>query len=179
MNRTFTVSLIAVALAAAAAGYSTGYYSGNRATGTTMPGAAATPDANGGRKVLYWYDPMVPDKRFDQPGKSPFMDMPLTPRYADEVQDNGGVTVSPRQQQNLGVRTARAERRELRPQATGYGTVALNERTLRTLVAPSGGVVEQLSVSAVQQPVQKGQTLAVLWNPSWRPPSRSIWRYAS
>ncbi|MEI7255201.1 efflux RND transporter periplasmic adaptor subunit [Dickeya dadantii] len=167
MNRTFTVSLIAVALAAAAAGYSTGYYSVNRATGTTMPGAAATPDANGGRKVLYWYDPMVPDKRFDQPGKSPFMDMPLTPRYADEVQDNGGVTVSPRQQQNLGVRTARAERRELRPQATGYGTVALNERTLRTLVAPSGGVVEQLNVSAVQQPVQKGQTLAVLWNPSW------------
>ncbi|ACT07715.1 efflux transporter, RND family, MFP subunit [Dickeya chrysanthemi Ech1591] len=161
MNRTFLVSLTMVALAAAAAGY----YSGSRTTSPHV--TAATPDANGGRKVLYWYDPMVPDKRFDQPGKSPFMDMPLTPRYADEVQDNGGVTVSPRQQQNLGVRTAQAERRELRPQAIGYGTVALNERTLRTLVAPSGGVVEQLNVSAVQQPVQKGQTLAVLWNPSW------------
>ncbi|ATZ93748.1 efflux RND transporter periplasmic adaptor subunit [Dickeya fangzhongdai] len=167
MNRTFTVSLIAVALAAAAVGYSVSYYSGSRATGTTTHAAAATPDANGGRKVLYWYDPMVPDKRFDQPGKSPFMDMPLTPRYADEVQDNGGVTVSPRQQQNLGVRTAKAERRELQPHATGYGTVALNERTLRTLVAPSGGVVEQLGVNAVQQPVQKGQMLAVLWNPTW------------
>ncbi|WP_219952809.1 efflux RND transporter periplasmic adaptor subunit [Dickeya zeae] len=166
MNRTFTVSLIAVALVAAIAGYSVGDYRSSHLTTATAK-QATTPDANSERKVLYWYDPMVPDKRFSQPGKSPFMDMPLVPRYADEVQDNGGVMVSPRQQQNLGVRTARVERRELRPQAVGYGTVALNERSLRTVVAPSGGVVEQLNVSAVQQPVQKGETLAVLWNPSW------------
>jgi hypothetical protein len=29
------------------------------------------------RKVLYWYDPMMPGQRFDKPGKSPFMDMQL------------------------------------------------------------------------------------------------------
>ncbi|RNM21913.1 efflux RND transporter periplasmic adaptor subunit [Dickeya undicola] len=166
MNRTFTVSLIAVALATATVGYTVGYYS-SRTTSTVAHTATTMSDANSERKVLYWYDPMAPDKRFDQPGKSPFMDMPLVPRYADEVQDNGGVAVSSRQQQNLGVRTAKAERRELQPQATGYGTVALNERTLHTLVAPSGGVVEQLTVNAVQQPVQKGQMLAVLWNPTW------------
>ena len=34
------------------------------------------------RKVLYWYDPMKPDVRFDKPGKSPFMDMDLVPKYA-------------------------------------------------------------------------------------------------
>src|SRR5690606_9314047 len=28
-----------------------------------------------GRRVLYWYDPMVPAQRFKRPGKSPFMDM--------------------------------------------------------------------------------------------------------
>lgn len=27
------------------------------------------------RKVLFWYDPMYPNTRFDKPGKSPFMDM--------------------------------------------------------------------------------------------------------
>lgn len=27
------------------------------------------------RKVLFWYDPMKPDTKFDKPGKSPFMDM--------------------------------------------------------------------------------------------------------
>ncbi|MGB4767559.1 MAG: heavy metal-binding domain-containing protein, partial [Rugosibacter sp.] len=35
-------------------------------------------------KVLYWYDPMVPNQRFDKPGKSPFMDMQLVPQYAEE-----------------------------------------------------------------------------------------------
>ncbi|KHN52684.1 efflux RND transporter periplasmic adaptor subunit [Pectobacterium fontis] len=119
------------------------------------------------RAVLYWYDPMVPDKRFDKPGKSPFMEMELVPRYADEAQNDGGVTVSARQQQNLGVRTARAEMRELADRSTGYGTVALNERGLRTLVAPSGGIVEKLTVNALQQQVKKGETLAILWNPTW------------
>jgi hypothetical protein len=36
-----------------------------------------------GKTVLYWYDPMVADKHFDKPGKSPFMDMQLVPKYAD------------------------------------------------------------------------------------------------
>lgn len=36
------------------------------------------------RKVLFWYDPMYPNTRFDKPGKSPFMDMDLVPKYADE-----------------------------------------------------------------------------------------------
>ncbi|MCH4997164.1 efflux RND transporter periplasmic adaptor subunit [Pectobacterium carotovorum] len=119
------------------------------------------------RAVLYWYDPMVPDKRFDKPGKSPFMDMELVPRYADDVQEEGGVIVSARQQQNLGVRTTRAEMRELTDRTTGYGTVTLNERGLHTLVAPSGGIVEKLTVSALQQQVKKGETLATLWNPTW------------
>ena len=36
-----------------------------------------------GKTVLYWYDPMVADKHFSQPGKSPFMDMQLVPKYAE------------------------------------------------------------------------------------------------
>lgn len=31
----------------------------------------------------YWYDPMVPDQRFDKPGKSPFMDMQLIPKCGE------------------------------------------------------------------------------------------------
>ena len=34
------------------------------------------------RKILFWYDPMYPNTRFDKPGKSPFMDMDLVPKYA-------------------------------------------------------------------------------------------------
>ncbi|MEE3650935.1 MULTISPECIES: efflux RND transporter periplasmic adaptor subunit [unclassified Brenneria] len=160
MNKPLAISLLALALAGA---IGAGYFWGS------LQHRAATPDtpAAADRPVLYWYDPMVPDKRFDKPGKSPFMDMQLIPRYADEAQDDGGVTISARQQQNLGVRIAQAEIRSVNLQTSGYGSVALNERTLRTLVAPSGGIVEQLNVNAPQQQVNKGETLAMLWNPAW------------
>lgn len=36
-----------------------------------------------GKTVLYWYDPMYADRHFDKPGKSPFMDMELVPKYAE------------------------------------------------------------------------------------------------
>ena len=45
--------------------------------GTPTPGAAT-------KKVLYWYDPGKPEVHFDRPGKSPFMDMDLVPKYAEE-----------------------------------------------------------------------------------------------
>ena len=65
-------------------------------------------DPTTGRKILYYHDPMVPGNKFDQPAKSPFMDMMLVPVYADgdAGSDGSKVTVSPRIQQNLGVRTA-------------------------------------------------------------------------
>lgn len=48
------------------------------------PTHSAAPAAEQQRKVLFWYDPMYPNTRFDKPGKSPFMDMDLVPKYADE-----------------------------------------------------------------------------------------------
>src|SRR5256885_5822949 len=72
-------------------------------TGAQKPGDV---DPATGRKVLYWHDPMVPGQKFDKPGKSPFMDMQLVPVYADSDADAGTVAISPRVQQNLGVRTA-------------------------------------------------------------------------
>ena len=38
--------------------------------------------------VAYWYDPMVPDQHFDQPGKSPFMDMQLVPKFDSGADPN-------------------------------------------------------------------------------------------
>ncbi|WCG81985.1 efflux RND transporter periplasmic adaptor subunit [Pectobacterium sp. A5351] len=157
-NKSLMFSLMTLAILSAGG---VGYLVGKQQT----PHSPSTAEPE--RAVLYWYDPMVPDKRFDKPGKSPFMDMELVPRYADEVQGDGSITVSARQQQNLGVRTAHAEIRELVDRSTGYGTVAINERGLHTLVAPSGGIVEKLTVNALQQQVKKGETLATLWNPTW------------
>eukprot|EP01137_Pigoraptor_chileana_P004336 Opistho-2@45874 len=49
-----------------------------------------------GLKILNYHDPMVPGKNFEAPGKSPFMDMLLVPRYAGgNAADTSGVSVSP------------------------------------------------------------------------------------
>ncbi len=47
-----------------------------------MSGNNVEQDASG-KKVLYWEDPMVPDRHFSKSGQSPFMDMKLYPRYAE------------------------------------------------------------------------------------------------
>lgn len=63
------------------------------------------------RKVLYWYDPMKPDAKFDKPGPSPFMDMQLVPRYADHGgTDAAALTISTRASQSLGIRVATVDR---------------------------------------------------------------------
>ena len=57
------------------------------------------------RKVLFWYDPMKPDVKFDKPGKSPFMDMDLVPKYADENDKTVTVSVSIRPRFRTGIKT--------------------------------------------------------------------------
>ena len=47
-----------------------------------MSGNNVEQDASG-KKVLYWEDPMVPDRHFNKSGQSPFMDMKLEPKYAE------------------------------------------------------------------------------------------------
>ncbi|QQO66456.1 efflux RND transporter periplasmic adaptor subunit [Klebsiella michiganensis] len=157
------LTLVALAVALAAAG---GYWLGSRSA--PMP-AAGGGLAETGRKVLYWYDPMAPATRFDKPGKSPFMDMDLVPRYADEGagEDAGGVQISARQQQNLGVRTANVSRQTLAMKLNAFATVAIDERGVETVPALASGLIEKLYVNASQQFVKKNEPLAELWIPQW------------
>ncbi|WP_442947175.1 efflux RND transporter periplasmic adaptor subunit, partial [Noviherbaspirillum sp.] len=120
-----------------------------------------------GKKVLYWHDPMVPGQKFDKPGKSPFMDMQLVPVYADEAGDEGTVSISPRVQQNLGIRVAEVTKDNLAPTVEAVGSVAYNERNVAVVQARSNGFVERLYVRAVLDPVKKGQSLAELYVPEW------------
>jgi Cu(I)/Ag(I) efflux system membrane fusion protein len=154
---------IAVALVAgiAAAGY--GLYWLGMSRGMQMAG---TPPAPAGKKVLYWHDPMVPGQRFDKPGKSPFMDMPLVPVY-EEGGGAGGVSVDPRMQQSLGVRTAEVTRSAVTPVVEAVGSVGYNERDVAVVQARSNGFVEKLFVRAPLDPVRKGQPLAELYVPDW------------
>jgi Cu(I)/Ag(I) efflux system membrane fusion protein len=125
-------------------------------------------DPANGKKILYYHDPMVPANKFDRPAKSPFMDMMMSPVYADgDGGDTGKVTVSPRIQQNLGVRTAAVVQGTLAPQVAAVGSIAFNERDQVIVQARATGYVEKLHVRATLDRVSAGQPLAELYVPEW------------
>lgn len=161
------IAILFVLLTAAAAfgGYRYAMHRMVPTQATPAPAAAATVD--GERKVLYWYDPMFPQHKFDKPGPSPFMDMQLVARYADEGGDTGSVSVSSRAAQNLGIRTGEAIAGALERRFETVGTVAWNERALVQLQARAAGFVEKLHARAPLDPVAKGAPLLELLVPSW------------
>ena len=139
-----------------------GYWLGSRHM--SMP----APDAASDKTVLYWYDPMVPDKQFDKPGKSPFMDMQLVPKYADGgTADANVVTVDGSTRQNLGVRTTKVEIGTLSAGARVPGSIAWDRRTAYEISARANGIIEKLFVRAPYESVKKGQALAELVAPEW------------
>jgi Cu(I)/Ag(I) efflux system membrane fusion protein len=167
-----TVALVVLAAAGYllySLGVSRGREGGGAPAAASQTGGAALRggdiDPATGRRVLYWHDPMVPGRRFDAPGRSPFMNMQLVPVY--EGADDGSVAVSPRIQQNLGIRTAVVERQALTPRIDAVGTVAFNERDQVIVQTRATAYVERLHVRATLDPVVRGEPLAELYVPEW------------
>jgi membrane fusion protein, copper/silver efflux system len=177
MNNKMISLILVVAVVLGAGGYGLYRLGASQAHGNTAPVAAkaATGDARQaanidpatGKRVLYWHDPMVPTQKFDKPGKSPFMDMQLVPVYANESGDDSKVSISPRMQQSLGIRTAEVTKTALSSPIEAVGSVAWNEHDLVLVQARSNGFVEKLNVRAALDPVRKGQPLAELYVPDW------------
>jgi membrane fusion protein, copper/silver efflux system len=175
MKHTKIILALAAASLAGAGGY--GLYWAGMNQGMKMPASMSSTNQSSGengqkagnaeKKVLYWHDPMVPGQKFDKPGKSPFMDMQLVPVYADDAGDEGKVSISPRVQQNLGIRTAEVTKGNLTSGVEAVGSVAYNERDVAVVQARSNGFVERLYVRAPLDPVKKGQPLAELYVPDW------------
>lgn len=158
-------------LLAAAAGYGLATWRQARhpaaatVAGATAPASASTA-ASTERQVLYWYDPMKPDARFDKPGRSPFMDMDLVPRYADEA-GSGGVRVSAALSQSLGLRLAKVAQENLASRIDAVGTLAFNDREVAIVQTRSAGFVEKVYARAPGDVVAAGAPLADLLVPEW------------
>jgi membrane fusion protein, copper/silver efflux system len=120
-----------------------------------------------GKAVKYWYDPMVPEQRFDKPGKSPFMDMQLVPKYANASSDGeeGGIAISAQTVQNLGIRLAQAEPKKFGESFSAIGRIEPDQRRFYDVQTRIPGFVERLSVRAVGDPVSKGQKIAEIYAP--------------
>ena len=137
-------------------------------SGAAAPGAPNTADAE--RKPLYWYDPMAPQQHFDKPGKSPTMNMPLVPKYADDAPGStaapaGTIAIDPRVVQNLGVRLGPVEQGSFARPVDTIGVVAVDEHRIEAIQVRQPGWVEELDVRAVGDSVRRGQRLAGVYAP--------------
>lgn len=175
MNRSMMkTTLLVVAVATVSAGG--GYWLANRGTlssaDTSASGAMATSTE---KEVLYWFDPMEPNQHFDKPGKSPFMDMELLPKYADEGShdgsgdnsDDSGVKVSDAMAQNLGVRYALVEKGALTNSLQAPANVVFNERDVAIVQVKSAGFVEKVYPQAPGDVIPAGAPLLQLLVPEW------------
>lgn len=161
MSRRQILLLAGVGIAlAAAVGFGLG-----RISGTPKPATTAAMTA--GRKPLYWYDPMVPAQHFDKPGKSPFMEMQLTPKYADEGFVGAGVHVDPAKVANLGVRLATVRRGRLPIGITATAVVDFNGRDVAVVQTRAAGFVQRVYARAPGDVVGVDAPLADLLIPEW------------
>ena len=157
-------ALVLVAVLAAGGG---GYWFGTGGAGES----SETTATQGEGEILYYYDPMFPQQKFDKPGKSPFMDMQLLPKYADEGSDGNvgepGITIAPGIAQNLGIRTAEALVGKIESKLRVTGTIEFNERDIAIVQARSGGFVQRTYRRAPSDIVPAGAPLADILVPDW------------
>ena len=150
--------LVAIAMALSVGG---GYW---LAQGTP---AAQNQNTPAERKALYWYDPMFPQQKFDQPGKSPFMDMQLVPQYAGDKGDQASISIDPDLTQNLGLRVATVTRGVFESSIDASGVLAFNERDVAVIQARSPGFVERVYARAPGDVLAPNAPLADILVPGW------------
>ncbi|MCA0900100.1 MULTISPECIES: efflux RND transporter periplasmic adaptor subunit [Microbulbifer] len=135
--------------------------------GRGLPGGDDNTDgARGEKKILYWVAPMDPNYRRDGPGKSP-MGMDLVPVYeGDEGEAKPGtVSIAPEVENNLGVRTAVAEKGPVNIEVDTVGLVQLDEDKLHHVHTRLSGWVHKSWVKAVGDRVRKGQPMVAIYSP--------------
>ena len=143
-----------------------GYWLGQRGND-----GAAFPSASGdGRKILYYYDPMVPLEHYDNPESLSSMGMKTVPKYAN-VSGEGNATpevsVDPAAMQNLGVRVIAAEMGSLASALTVTGSIEFNQRDVAIVQARAGGFVSRVYRRAPGDVIGAGAAIADVQLPEW------------
>ena len=169
MNKVSTRVLVVATLCSLALGVAIGFgwqhlYESSTATPPRDDGVGEVEQEP---KVLYWYDPMVPDQHFDKPGPSPFMDMDLVPKYATQSSQEPGLTIDANLVQNLGMRTAKVQRMAAQAELEVTGSLQFNERNQAVIQLRAGGFAEKVWPLAVGDYVIAGQPIAEFQVPEW------------
>jgi len=132
--------------------------------GSSSPGMQSTE-----AEPLYWVAPMDPNFKRDKPGLSP-MGMDLVPVYANGdsgagKDSPGTIKIDPNVVNNLGVKTAKVQRKALDVTIKTVGYVQYNEDTLVHVHPRVEGWIEVLNVKAAGEYVKKGEPLFALYSP--------------
>ena len=165
MDRATAVRWRAGILAALLIAGGGGYWLGQRGESATAAGSGQSE-----RKILYWYDPMVPQEHYDNPGALSSMGMKTQPKYADGDTAAGsapGVTIDPAAMQNLGIRIVPAEMGSLAATLSVTGSIEFNQRDVAIIQARSGGFVARVYARAPGDVVRAGAPIADVQLPEW------------
>lgn len=163
-------TLISLAIISAIlGGFVTTTFIDNNGSSANTASASAEPAK---KKPLYWVAPMNPDYKRDKPGKSP-MGMELIPYYGNDGGDSGKgpdagkgtIRVNPDVINNLGVRTASAQMKNLHSQIDTVGFITYDEDKLVHIHPRVQGWIEKLYVKALGDPVKKNQPLYDIYSP--------------
>jgi Cu(I)/Ag(I) efflux system membrane fusion protein len=128
-------------------------------------GQATAEGAGQERKVLYWRAPMDPTEIYDKSGKSK-MGMDLVPVYeGEEAGGAGSIMIDGTLQQNMNLRVANVERRDMSRVIRVYGRVTYAQDKEFSINTKISGWIEKLYVNTMGQKVQKGQTLLEIYSP--------------
>ncbi|MBI3561420.1 MAG: efflux RND transporter periplasmic adaptor subunit [Gammaproteobacteria bacterium] len=170
MNKNQIFVIVVAAMILTGLGVSSGYWFAARVHSHSSSTVETTPNSaspKSERKALYWYDPMVPAQHFDKPGKSPFMDMQLVPKYASQADVDDSVHIAPQLTQNTGVKFATVETGRLDPVVEAVGSVGFNERLVSIVQARTAGIVERVYARAPNDVIPANEPLADVRVPEW------------
>ncbi len=161
MQRTiFAAALLALGAGAAILALS-GF--GRETKLTSKPPTAAAKQAEPGRRILYYRNPMGGTDTSPVPKKDP-MGMSYVPVYADQVTPvKGAIRLSPAKIQMTGVRTTPVARMALARTVRATGIVAADENRQAMVTARFSGFVEKLLVSQTGDVVRAGEPLMRVW----------------
>jgi len=134
-------------------------------------------NSSGGRRILYYVDPMNPSHTSDKPGIAP-CGMKMEPVYADELsagQASGNVTpmppgavrISPEKQQIIGVRLDQVEKTTFNYMIRTTGRVVADETRIYRINAAVDGWITEVLPNTVGSIAKKDETLASFYSPEF------------
>lgn len=154
---------IAIVILLAAAG-ALGYWFGGQQSGKVGAGGTVAVAETGGKKLLYYRNPMgLPDT--SPVPKKDSMGMDYIPVYEGGDEEGDALTISAVKVQKLGVRTEAVARREIGRPVRAVGRVEVDERRVVAVAPRFEGWIERLHVNVTGQPVARGQALFEVYSP--------------